>query len=67
MNWDNYGSVWTYDHICPCAQAETEEELIKLQHYLNIRPYKDNLVKSDNKTPEGDDMCRLLLGREWKE
>lgn len=67
MNWDNYGSYWTYDHICPCAQAQTEEELIKLQHYANIRPYKDNLVKSDNKTPEGEQMCSQLLGRKWRE
>lgn len=67
MNWSNYASSWTYDHICPCAQAETEEELIKLQHYTNIRPYKDNLVKSDNKTPEGEQLCFLLLGRKWRE
>ena len=67
MNWDNYGTCWTYDHICPCSQARTEEELIKLQYYTNIRPYKDNLVKSDNKTPEGEQMCSQLLGRKWRE
>lgn len=55
------------DHICPCAQAQTEEELIKLQHYSNLRliPAEDNLNKSDKKTPEGEEMCQKLLGREW--
>jgi hypothetical protein len=67
MSWDNYGYLWTYDHICPCAQAQTEEELVKLQHYSNLRPYKDNLVKSNNKTPEGEQLCFLLLGRKWRE
>ena len=65
MTWDNYGTVWTYDHICPCAQAQSEEELIKLQHYTNLRPYKDNIRKSDHKTLEGEQLCLLLLKRKW--
>ena len=65
MNWDNYGTFWTYDHVCPVSQALNEEELLKLQNYLNIRPCKYNRVKSNNKTPEGEQMCLLLLGRKW--
>ena len=65
MTWDNYGIYWTYDHICPCAQAQDEEELIKLQHYSNLRPYIENLKKSDNKTPEGEKLCLILLNRQW--
>jgi len=45
MNWDNYGLCnnefnygWDIDHIVPCASATTEEELIKLNHYTNLRP-----------------------------
>jgi hypothetical protein len=55
------------DHICPCAQAQNEEELIKLQHYTNFRWLKaeDNLAKLDNKTPEAEEMCCILLNREW--
>ena len=55
------------DHICPCAQARTEEELIKLQHYTNLRwlSAEENLAKSDKKTPEAEEMCRKLLDREW--
>jgi hypothetical protein len=55
------------DHICPCAQAQSTEELEKLQHYTNLRwlPAKENISKSDNKTPEAVAMCRNLLGREW--
>jgi len=56
------------DHICPCAQAQNEEELIKLQHYSNFRwlPAKENLIKSSNRVPEAEEMCKTLLGRDWK-
>jgi hypothetical protein len=55
------------DHICPCAQAQNEEELIKLQHYTNLRwlSAEENLYKSNNWTPEGEEMCRILLNRDW--
>lgn len=42
MSWENKGTRdglgWDVDHICPCSQAQNEEELIKLQHYTNLRP-----------------------------
>ena len=55
------------DHICPCAQAQNEEELLKLQHYSNFRwlPAEENLKKSAKRTPESEEMCKVLLGREW--
>jgi flagellar biosynthesis GTPase FlhF len=55
------------DHICPCNQAQNEEELLKLQHYTNLRwlPAEENLSKSDSWTEEGEKMCVALLGREW--
>lgn len=55
------------DHICPCAQHQNEEELIKLQHYTNFRwmTLSKNSSKNDRKTPEAEEMCRKLLGREW--
>lgn len=65
MSWDNYGTYWTYDHICPCAQARNEDELVKLQHYSNLRPCIDNLIKSNNKTLEGEKLCLILLNRQW--
>lgn len=50
----NYGFydesiVYHIDHKIPCSLAETEEELIKLQHYTNLQflTPKDNLSKSD--------------------
>ena len=57
------------DHICPIVQAQNEEESLKLCHYTNLRylPAEENLRKSDSKTPEGEEMCRKLLGREWIE
>jgi len=57
------------DHICPCSQARDEQELLKLQHYTNLRwlPAQENLLKSDNKTPEGEALCLTLLGRLWQD
>lgn len=57
------------DHICPLAQAKTEEELYKLSHFSNLRVIDshENMIKSDNKTEEGEHMCLLLLGRPWSD
>jgi hypothetical protein len=45
MNWDNRGRYngtegygWDIDHIVPISSAITEEELIRLNHYTNLRP-----------------------------
>lgn len=57
------------DHICPCAQAQNEEELIKLQHYTNLKwmALSENCSKNDTWTPDAEEMCRKLLRREWIE
>lgn len=46
MSWDNRGQ-WHIDHIIPLSSAKTEEELIALNHYTNLRPMwaEDNLSK----------------------
>jgi hypothetical protein len=46
-NFGRYG--FHIDHIIPLSTARTEEEVIKLNHYTNLRPlwYKDNWSKSD--------------------
>ncbi len=48
MNWENR-SEWHIDHIVPISSAKTEEDVIKLNHYTNLRPLwaKDNLIKSN--------------------
>lgn len=48
MSWDNR-SRWHIDHIIPCSSATSEEELVRLFHFTNLRPIwaKDNRVKSD--------------------
>ena len=66
MTWDNYGSDWTIDHICPCSQAKNEQELLSLQHYSNLTPSFDNFIKSDNATIEAVSNCNLILGRGWE-
>lgn len=46
MSFDNQGE-WHLDHIIPLATAETEEEIIRLNHYTNFQPLWafDNLSK----------------------
>ena len=45
MNWNNRGLYngqlnygWDIDHIIPMSTAKTEEDVIKLNHYTNLRP-----------------------------
>ncbi len=45
MNWDNYGKYngeynygWDIDHIIPLSTAETEDDVIRLNHFTNLRP-----------------------------
>ena len=53
MTWDNR-NAWHLDHIIPISFAETEDELLKLNHYSNFRPlWKiDNLYKAAKLTEE---------------
>ncbi len=47
MSWDNYGE-WHLDHIKPLCLSENENDLIKLNHYINLQPLwaEDNLKKN---------------------
>lgn len=46
MTWENR-SEWHIDHIIPLASAKSEEDVIRLNHFTNLRPLwaKDNLSK----------------------
>lgn len=46
MTWDNR-SEWHIDHITPLYVAKTKDDLIKLNHYSNLRPLWsiDNIKK----------------------
>ena len=46
MEWSNHGE-WHIDHIIPLAEAKTEGEVYKLNHYTNLQPLWaiDNLKK----------------------
>jgi hypothetical protein len=51
MTWENRNE-WHIDHIVPVASAKSVEDLIKLNHFTNMRPIwaKDNLAKSAKRT-----------------
>lgn len=45
MNWENYGKYngqynygWNMDHIVPNSSGNTEDEILKLNHYTNFQP-----------------------------
>lgn len=45
MNYNNYGKYngelnygWDIDHIIPMSSAETEEDVLRLNHYSNLQP-----------------------------
>lgn len=46
MTWENRGK-WHIDHIVPIASAQSEEDVIRLNHFTNLRPVwaKENLSK----------------------
>ena len=62
MNWNNHGSVngkrptgvkqcWDIDHAIPLSRVETEDEIIKLNHYTNLQPlcsYTNRWIKRNN-------------------
>ena len=59
MNWENYGLYkkgelnygWDIDHIIPTSSAKTEDKLIQLNHYTNLKPlcsYTNRYIKKDN-------------------
>jgi hypothetical protein len=52
MSWDNR-HLWHIDHIMPVSMAKTYDEVVRLNHYKNLRPMwaEENLRKSD-KTPD---------------
>ena len=61
MSWDNYGNCngisnkpnmsWDIDHYIPTSSATTESELLKLNHYTNLKPmcsYINRYIKKAN-------------------
>lgn len=61
MNWDNRDQ-WHIDHIIPVSFAKNGEELLKLNHYSNLRPLwvDDNQKKSDEIEIETDIYHEIL-------
>ena len=55
MTWENYGKYngelnygWDIDHIIPLSSVETEEDIIRLNHYTNLQPlcsYTNRYIK----------------------
>ncbi len=50
MSWDNR-HLWHIDHIMPVSMAKNYDELVRLNHYRNLRPLWafDNISKGATK------------------
>ena len=59
MSWENYGKIefgefnigWDIDHVIPISTANTEDEVIKLNHFTNLKPlcsYTNRYIKKDS-------------------
>lgn len=38
MSFENHGIIWEIDHIEKLSSSKTEEDIVKLNHYTNLRP-----------------------------
>jgi len=57
MSWDNWGKYngtfqygWDIDHIIPISTAQSEDEIIRLNHYTNLQPldgYVNRYIKKN--------------------
>lgn len=57
MNWENYGKYngmknfgWDIDHMIPTSSANTEDDVIRLNHFSNLQPlcsYTNRYIKKD--------------------
>lgn len=43
----NYGFGWDIDHVVEMKTAETEEDVIRLNHYTNLRPLDSRINRRD--------------------
>lgn len=54
MTWENHGKYnneynygWDIDHIIPLSSVNTEEEILKLNHYSNLQPLCSRINRND--------------------
>lgn len=59
MTWENRGMYngdfdygWDIDHITPLSSAETEEDIIRLNHYTNLQPLCSKINRDIKKNLE---------------
>lgn len=56
MSLENYGigqGKWNIDHIVPISQAESNEDIERLNHYTNLRPmWSIENIRKGKKTPK---------------
>ena len=60
MNWSNHGKIWQIDHIQALGTAQTDEEMYKLCHYLNLKP----LLIAEHSIKSKEDTKNIIKSKE---
>lgn len=70
MNFGNYGTYWTIDHVYPCSKYDLtiEENIYECFNWRNLRPLKKlNNSKKVNKIKSSELQNHMLLSKDfWK-
>lgn len=71
MSWDNYGSVWSVDHILPQSWFKADEHARRylMNHYTNLRPLfaLENGARCDRVTREEFAFALQRVPDEWRD
>ena len=66
MSWENHGLYngelnygWDIDHIIPISTAKTEEDIIKLSHFLNFQPLCSKINRDIKRSKYYDDIISI--------
>jgi len=71
MSWDNYGKVWSLDHILPQSWFKTSEcaRRYLMNHYTNLRPLfsLENGARCDRVTRSEFSLALQRVPDEWRD
>lgn len=71
MSWDNYGKVWSVDHLLPQAWFRADEHARRylMNHYTNLRPLLsfDNTARGDRVTRSEFSLALQRVPDEWRD
>lgn len=71
MSWENYGAVWSVDHILPQSWFKTHAHARRylMNHYTNLRPLfsLENGARGDRVTRSEFSLALQRVPDEWRD